>query len=210
VGRLRWNEIILIKITENALKLLLLLIKIPMSYQTFSLQPFPSNEGLPNLQITGKMSRHDNKLTISYILFGNIQEVQIPPPSDIPERKHELWKDTCFEFFLGVKDFPGYWEFNFSPAGHWNVYRFDEYRQGMKEETAFDVLPFTVEHQADSLTLVVNIDLDQIVSPKQVLDIGITAVIKYVDEKVTYWAITHSGTVADFHLRDTFTSIFGL
>ncbi len=38
-----------------------------------------------------------------------------------------------------------YWEFNLSPAGDWNVYRFTDYRQGMEEETAISSLPFNLE-----------------------------------------------------------------
>ena len=75
----------------------------------------------------------------------------IPAPADLPARKHGLWEETCFEFFLGVKDSPRYWEFNLSPAGHWNVYRFAGYRQGMEEETAFTALPFRDRRGSDSL-----------------------------------------------------------
>ena len=65
-------------------------------------------------------------------------------PADMPARRDRLWEETCFEFFLAVKNSPRYWEFNLSPAGHWNVYRFADYRQGMQEEPAFASLPFSV------------------------------------------------------------------
>jgi hypothetical protein len=116
-----------------------------MNEQTFSLQPFPSTKPLPNLKIAGCIARHANQLNLRYTLFGDLTEVAIAPSSDTPMRKHELWEDTCFEFFLGIKDSQRYWEFNLSPAGHWNVYRFDGYRQGMQEETAFMRFPFSVQ-----------------------------------------------------------------
>jgi hypothetical protein len=97
------------------------------------------------LKITGCIARHANQLNLRYTLFGDLTEVAIAPSSDTPMRKHELWEDTCFEFFLGIKDSQRYWEFNLSPAGHWNVYRFDGYRQGMQEETAFMRFPFSVQ-----------------------------------------------------------------
>ncbi|WP_375479538.1 DOMON-like domain-containing protein [uncultured Nostoc sp.] len=182
-----------------------------MSNQIFSLQPFPSNESFTNLKITGNISRNANQLTICYNLGGNLKEIAlakptegIAPPSNAPSRKYELWKDTCFEFFLGIKDSQRYWEFNLSPAGHWNIYRFDGYRQGMQEETAFEKLPFSIQNQADGLALALDVDLDKIVSAEQAIEVGITTVIKNIDGNVSYWALTHRGEEADFHLRDSF------
>ena len=182
-----------------------------MNDQTFSLQPFTSTISLPNFKIVGNIARNSNQLTICYMLEGDFKEIAlakptggIAPPSNTRSRKHELWKDTCFEFFLSIKDSARYWEFNLSPAGHWNVYRFDAYRQGMQEETAFTILPFNVQNQAEGLALVLDVDLDKIVSAKQAIEVGITTVIKHRDGEVTYWALTHRGAEADFHLRDSF------
>ncbi|BCL37994.1 DOMON-like domain-containing protein [Nostoc sp. MS1] len=173
-----------------------------MSQQTFSLQPFPSAE-IPPVQITGTISRDHNQLTINYQLVGNLQAIVIAA-ADTPKRQDELWKDTCFEFFLGINNSQRYWEFNLSPAGHWNIYRFDSYRQGMQEETAFNVLPFYVEHHSDSLIISLNVDLGKIISSEQLIDVGITTVIKQKDSDITYWALVHQGKEADFHIRDSF------
>ena len=175
-----------------------------MNKQTFSLQPFSSTESFPHLKITGNISRNANQLTICYNLGGDLKKIAISPPSNAPSRKHELWEDTCFEFFLGIKDSQRYWELNLSPAGHWNVYRFDDYRQGMEEETAFEKLPFRIQNQIDALVLTLDVDLDKIVSPNQAIEIGITTVIKNIDGNVSYWALTHRGEEPDFHLRDSF------
>jgi len=175
-----------------------------MSEQTFSLQPFPCTKSLLNLKIAGNIARNGNKLAIRYILENDLKEIAIAPPSNTPSRKHELWQDTCFEFFLGIKDFARYWEFNLSPVGHWNVYRFDGYRQGMQEETAFEKLSFNVQNQADGLILVLDVDLDKIISTEEAIEVGITTVIKDRNGEVTYWALTHQGAEADFHLRDSF------
>lgn len=175
-----------------------------MNEQTFSLQPFGYSKSLFNLKIAGNIARHANQLNISYSLLGDLKQVVIASPSDTPVRKHELWKNTCFEFFIGIKDSQQYWEFNLSPAGDWNIYRFDGYRQGMQEETAFTKLPFNVDNQFDSLKLTLDVDLNKIVSVNQVLEVAITAVIKHRDGEVTYWALTHRGAEADFHLRDSF------
>ncbi|MBW4687842.1 MAG: DOMON-like domain-containing protein [Komarekiella atlantica HA4396-MV6] len=173
-----------------------------MNDQIFSLKPFPSTKPLSDLKITVSITRHANQLAIRYTLFDELKEVIIAPVSDKPARKHELWKDTCFEFFLGIKDSEQYWEFNLSPAGHWNVYRFDGYRQGMQEETAFITLPFSVQNQADGLAVALDVDLGKI--SVQTWEIAITSVIKYRNNEVTYWALTHRGAEADFHKRDSF------
>jgi hypothetical protein len=175
-----------------------------MNDQTFSLQPFPSTKSLPNLKVAGNIARNGNQLTICYMLEGDLKEIAIAPSSNTPSRKHELWKDTCFEFFLGIKDSQRYWEFNLSPGGHWNAYRFDGYRQGMQEETAFENLPFNVQNQADGLTLALNVNLNKIISVEQAIEVAITTVIKNKDVEVTYWALTHRGAEADFHIRDSF------
>jgi hypothetical protein len=175
-----------------------------MNKQTFSLQPFSFTESFPNLKITGNISRNANQFAISYNLGGDLKEIAIAPTSNAPSRKHELWEDTCFEFFLGIKNSQRYWEFNLSPAGHWNVYRFDGYRQGMQEETAFEKLPFNIQNQADGLALALNVDLDKIVSAEQKIEVAITTVINHRDGEITYWALTHKGAEADFHLRDSF------
>ncbi|MBW4605137.1 MAG: DOMON-like domain-containing protein [Calothrix sp. FI2-JRJ7] len=170
---------------------------------TFTLQPFPSTQAPANVKITGNIARHENLLTIRYTLLGDIQQVNIAPP-ETPQRKNELWLDTCFEFFIGAENSPGYWEFNLSPAGHWNIYRFDNYRQGMQEETAFTTLLFNVKHNSDSLTLTLNVNLDKIISVDQPIEVSITTVIKSINGDVSYLAVSHKGAEPDFHLRESF------
>ncbi|MEH2202080.1 DOMON-like domain-containing protein [Nostoc sp.] len=175
-----------------------------MNEQTFSLQPFPSNESPPNWKISGNVVRNGNKVAIRYMLEGDLKEITIFPPSNTPSRKHELWKDTCFEFFVGINNSEQYWEFNLSPARHWNVYRLDGYRQGMQEETAFEKLQFDVQNQGKGLAIMLDLDLGKIISGEQAIEVGITTVVKDRNGEVTYWALTHLGAEADFHLRDSF------
>ena len=176
-----------------------------MNSQRFSLEPFPPACPLPSLKITGHLARCAGTLSISYELQGNLAEVAIYTIAEAPARKHGLWEETCFEFFLAVKDAPGYWEFNLSPGGHWNVYGFQAYRQGMREETAFTSLPFRVQRRPDSLLLSLEVDVESIVRADQTLEAGITAVIKLRDGGgATYWALTHPGSIPDFHRRDGF------
>lgn len=177
----------------------------------FCLQPFSTSKSqqatasfLPNLKITGNIARCADTLALSYELLDPLAKVMLPPLADKPARKNELWQETCFEFFLGIKNFEQYWEFNLSPAGHWNIYHFDAYRQGMQEEIAFTSLPFSIQNQSDALLLALKIDLAKLVQADQTLVVAISTVIKHRNNEVTYWALTHPGPQADFHRRDSF------
>lgn len=175
-----------------------------MNSRKFSLQPFPQTRPPADFKISGEIARRPHSLAIGYNLRGPLAELLIPAPADLPARQHGLWQETCFEFFLGVKQAPGYWEFNLSPAGHWNVYRFAGYRQKMAEETAFTSLALRVRHRWDSLRLALELEVDRIVAADQPLEIGLAAVIKGRDGGLTYWALTHPGPQADFHRREAF------
>jgi hypothetical protein len=175
-----------------------------MTGRSFSLKPFPPISPPLNYKITGHIARRSHQLAIRYDLRGDLAELMIPAPADIPARRHGLWEETCFEFFLGVKDGPRYWEFNLSPAGHWNVYRFAGYRRGMAEEIALTSLPVGVRRRPDSLQVALELDVEKMVAANQPLMVGIAAVIKLSGHGVTYWALIHPGPAADFHRRDSF------
>ena len=175
-----------------------------MSEKRFPLQPFPGGTQPGDLRLTATVGRRSNIIAIQYVLLGNLTGLAIPAPAPIPSRKNKLWEETCFEFFVAVKNSPRYWEFNLSPSGHWNGYSFEAYRQGMREEMAFTSLPFTVNRQSDSLSLDLETDLGRIVKAGQAIEVAISAVIKRQDGDVTFWALIHRGRQADFHLRDNF------
>lgn len=172
-----------------------------MKTHSFVLQPFPGYPSPPNCQITATITRDKNQLTLEYQIVGDLSQLLIPAQSDTPTRQHQLWESTCWEFFLSCPDSPQYWEFNLSPAGDWNVYRFCGYRQGMQEESAFTTLPFTVQELPENLTLTLTIDLSKIIQVNQGVKLGITSVIKDTNSNVSYWALTHPGAKPDFHLQ---------
>ena len=179
-----------------------------MNDQHFSLRPFLSGRSLPedlnHFTLAGTLARQSNTLVICYTLRGPLRELALPAIAPHPVRQHDLWQTTCFEFFLAIKDAPQYWEFNLSPAGHWNVYRFDAYRQGMREELAWTALPVRIEQQSHSFLLVLELDLSPIFPPDRSLEVAISTIIQLKAGEVTYWALTHPGSQADFHWRDSF------
>lgn len=175
-----------------------------MTEQAFSLMPFPS-PNVPDINISGWLSHENPVITLHYALTGSIDEIFIPPPSAHPQRKGELWKATCFEFFLAIRDQLQYWEFNMSPSGDWNAYRMDAYRRiGFGEEASIQRLQFKVERETDRLTLDAEVDLSSIFRKFEHMEIGITAILQTKHGNETYWALTHPAPQPDFHLRESF------
>lgn len=181
-----------------------------MSPIPFSLIPFDNTN--IDLEITGDVhwDKSNYLLQIHYRLTGNIDKLQIPPLSPSPERRDYLWEHTCLEFFLGIENSPRYWEFNLAPSGDWNIYSFDDYRQGMKIESAFTQLPFQIKSLPRQLELSLDLNIQPIMNIHPQIDMGITAVLKTQDGNISYWALIHPGKEPDFHLRSGFTIHLGL
>ncbi|MCU0568076.1 MAG: DOMON-like domain-containing protein [Oculatellaceae cyanobacterium Prado106] len=183
-----------------------------MSYQSFSLVPFASHSETFPFTISGDVSWEwkdgVNRLALNYDLSGDLTSVMIPPAAAYPGRRDGLWETTCFECFLGIPGMESYWEFNLSPAGDWNVYRFTGYRQGREDEGAFVEVPFAIAPTSQSLSLHLDLDLTALVSHPASLEMAVTAVIeqrdKGGDRALSYWALAHKGDEADFHLRGSF------
>jgi len=175
-----------------------------MTERSFSLIPFDA-PNIPKISITGKISLQNNIITLHYLLAGKIEEILLPTKTMNPTRKDELWKMTCFEFFLAIKDQPQYWEFNMSPSGDWTVYHMDAYRRiGFREETSIQQLPFGFRNEAGIFHLNMLVDLNPILEQDQFLELGITAIVQTTGGDETYWALSHPAPSADFHLRESF------
>ncbi len=175
-----------------------------MSEQTFLLIPFAGSQ-IPDINITGSISRKRNDLSIHYTLNGDINHISFVEPSAHPTRKDELWKSTCFEFFIAVPNQPEYWEFNMSTSGDWNVYHIDAYRRlGFREEALIQRLPFSVRKETGCVSVEASVDLSPIIQTENPIQVGITSIIQTDDGCETYWALTHPKPQADFHVRESF------
>jgi hypothetical protein len=181
-----------------------------MSCLDFRLQPFAVEsfgDGLSSLalEITGKIARRDNSsLCVDFLVAGATAKIDIPAHARLPLRKASLWEETCFEIFLSPKGSRRYWEFNMSPSGHWNVYRFSAYREGMCEETAFESLPFSTNRADGCFTLSLEIEPERIIEDERRLVVGVSAVIRAKEGGTFFWALTHCGLKPDFHDRESF------
>lgn len=171
---------------------------------SFDLVPFPDPH-TPEIRITGRIFRKQNVLTVRYFLMGKTDEVLIPKPVSNPDRRNELWRSTCFEFFLTIPDRSHYWEFNLSPSGEWNVFRMDDYRQiGFREEESIQAPQIETDRGPDFFRLNAVVDLSPILEVNMKVQAGVTSVIQTLDGHETYWALAHPTSLADFHLRESF------
>ncbi len=178
----------------------------------FSLEPFEETAQTRGLQVTGSLSITQTLLSLTYLLAesspGRLTKVDIPTASGVPSRKDRLWEQTCFEFFLAAgsahRHSDPYWEFNLSPAGDWNVFALQRYRQGLQEENSIAQLPFTVWSSEQGLHLDISLDIGQICEAATgPLRLGVSMVIVVGGEE-SFWAIAHPTTQADFHHPDSF------
>lgn len=136
-------------------------------------------------------------LELAYAVRGAVGALYVPPPSE-PLRTDDLWKRTCFEAFVLPGPGEAYVEFNLAPSGRWATYRFDSYREGMRD--AVDVVPSPIEAGCDAarLELAVSAALPDL-STAPVWRLGLTAVIEEANGHVSYWALAHPRPQPEFH-----------
>ena len=175
-----------------------------MHPRRFLLKPFPGEGNPAGLTIGGSIGRRADALSVRCEVRGNLSRVAIPAAAEAPRRQDRLWEETCFELFLGAADSEEYWEINLSPSGHWNVYRFDRYREGMREETDITSLPFDVRRDPEALLLTAEIGIGKIVPEGKDLAVGVAVVIGTIDGEKSHWAPVHPASRPDFHRRDGF------
>jgi hypothetical protein len=143
-------------------------------------------------------------LVLSYVVSGRIGDLRIPPIV-AAMRADELWQHTCFEAFVRSLAGPGYYEFNFSPSTQWAVYKFSDYRSGMRVATEIAAPRIEVRSTAQSYTLQAALELDGVSLPWR---IGLSAVLEETNGDKSYWALAHPPGKADFHHADCFALEF--
>lgn len=149
------------------------------------------------LTVDVEARRAGRVLSLEYVLAGPVETVRWPQAA-ARASTDELWRTTCFEAFVRTEA-GGYVEYNLSPSGAWAAYRFDGYREGMRDlEIA---APFIVTRLAPGrFVLTVDVEL-----PEDATDaVGLTAVIEGLDGAIGYWALAHPSDKPDFHHPDSF------
>lgn len=149
--------------------------------------------------------RPGGSLAITYSIEGDLSRLRVPSPRP-PRMAHELWKHTCCECFIALKERPGYHEFNFSPSGEWAAYAFAKYREGAPLSDEALNPRIAVRRTAETLELDATIPLER-VSPLYghgALSLALSAVIEERDGTLSFWALEHPAGRPDFHSRESF------
>ena len=141
-------------------------------------------------------------LVLSYAVTGTIGDLLMPQTA-APTRADELWRHTCFEAF--VKDAAGeaYFEFNFAPSTQWAVYRFDQYRSGMRPAAGIEPPQIVVQSSPDRYTLRATLSLPDLRGGRS-LRLGLASVIEEKNGNKSLWALAHPPGQPDFHQADGF------
>ena len=175
-----------------------------MNPMRFFLRPFPGEGNPAGMTIECSIARRADTLSVRCEVRGDLSKLTIPDAEKAPRRKARLWEETCLELFLGKADPGKYWEFNLSPAGHWNVYRFTRYREGMREEPAFTSLPFAVRIGPGALEFSMELNVGKILRKEETIEAGVAAVVKTSNGATSHWALTHPAPRPDYHRRENF------
>ena len=170
----------------------------------FKLRPYASTGNCQGLILGGLVCRFPGTLCIEYQLEGDLLPVVFPAASPVISRRHELWRQTCFELFFGVPGDPQYWEVNFAPDGCWNLYHFTGYRQGMSEEAAAAKPTCNTVRECQKFSLFCRIDIHKLVPDNAPLEVGIAGVVLDASGITAYWAIDHCEAAPNFHSRSSF------
>ena len=141
------------------------------------------------------------EVTVTYRVSGETGALEIPARST-PHRIDGLWKNTCFELFIGSFEDENYLEYNFSPSRQWAAYQFAGYRSDMAALETNDPNIKAVQ-DAVSLTLIATIALPNAWQARS-LRVGVSAVMATKTGDISYWAIAHPPGKPDFHHRDCF------
>jgi len=163
--------------------------------------PFEETPQTKKIQLQASIETLKNSWwRAEFHLQGDLHKLQWPPASLVaPERRDLLWQNTCFEVFLssGKSAQDPYFEINAAPQGDWNIYSLQAYRQNL---TVFQQGQITVQSEMspskDQARVSVTLNASFSSAPHFV---GLTAVLQFQDGSLSYWALHHPHSEADFH-----------
>ncbi len=174
-----------------------------MDTQEFQLQLFATMPVAYPFVVRVSVVRDSGVLRCRFEVTG--RGVKVPPPSVAgPSRCDGLWRHTCLEVFVTAARDPGYCEWNLSPSGDWNLYRFDNHRKGGRPETAVADARPQVARRDGALVVEADLPLAPLGLADASLEIGLSAVLEADDGTLTYWALAHAAARPDFHDRRGF------
>jgi hypothetical protein len=174
-------------------------------WSVLAAHPDTSSEAIAGLTVEARLAA-PAVLVCDYALHADMSRVRVPA-SRSGERCDGLWRHTCFEAFVSAAGVPGYYEFNFSPAGDWAAYHFDDYRHGMSPVDLVQAPALHVQVRPARLELFATVEFAGLpdLDPARQLRLALAAVIEDEAGALSYWSLQHPPGKPDFHHPDAFT-----
>ena len=180
------------------------------------LHPFsPPGGAAASWRLTARAERQGDSLLLHYRLEdprggqgapqGLILDGAATGRGEADQRRDDLWQHTCFEAFLTIPGEESYWELNLAPGGAWNLYRLSSYRSPLQPELTVQQLPLSCHLGQGCLDLETVVPLPAPLAAAATLQLSLCAVLEAEGGELSYWALHHPGSEADFHRRDGFS-----
>jgi len=74
----------------------------------------------------------------------------------------------------------------------------------MIEELTFKSLRLKTQNQSELFQVSLECDLEKIINKSQSIEIAISSVIRHKNNELSYWALAHCESKANFHIRNSF------
>ena len=151
------------------------------------------------IKVNAHLVRREGGLDLSFNVAG--PGLKVTALADL--KRGELWKHTCFEIFARLPGRADYWEWNFSPAGRWDLFAFSDYRTRLMEFRADDggvkSLAWDGSRLAARIESPPSPSLDWALRTGERIEWNVTSVLELTDGKVLYRAVKHPAEKPDFH-----------
>lgn len=134
---------------------------------------------------------------VEFRLEGDLAGVRLPAAGH-SQRASGLWQHTCFEFFWQPEGSAAYCEVNLAPSGQWAAYRFDHYREGMRDMDV-GAVALACSHNASNGQGTLELKASLAANLAAPAKVGLSAVIELIDGTLQYWALAFPPGKADFH-----------
>lgn len=173
----------------------------------YSLVPtqISTQKNCPNIDTL--ISTQSDCLQLSFIIENNDLFSDFANHLTHLKRDDFLWENNCLECFFEFGD-EKYFELNFSPAGKFALYEFDDYRTPNHlppKQASGSVFANFDQSLSGFMTYHIGVKLDNIQTFKNIKKINPTAII-YKDGTPIFYAVNHA-TPPNFHHKDFWISM---
>jgi hypothetical protein len=144
--------------------------------------------------VSGEVTISQQRILMRFSWEDPLEIMQIPEREPELSRLHELWKSTCFEAFIQPEGLESYLELNLTPAGRWNAYSFQSYRNPQPVKEALEVRLVRMLGSQNQIE-----GEFSFIPKNQRFNCGLSAVIENQGGKIEYFSLAHLAAKPDFH-----------